>query len=302
MIATTTIPYTQLVPLISSAQAILRAHYGSKPIGPPNRKPSVIRIDGRWGTYTQFAYDNAPATVQLEIRNLLAKAGTNLDVLRASAAATFSPDRGREPAANVTLADSSMKRYFDYPTLASYVRGALIELGAVDRMVAVKFTPAQAASVIEVIAGREILDLEAARDKRGMYDAFSANPTSSARGWAQFLTGTWNDMVAQLRKRSGVTAPLNLVAPATRNVAAPGLPFDAVASAYVYAEYTLRNALALKRAGMPVSTATLYTLHQQGTAGGIGFLKGRKPLDNASGQSAASLNVIAQAAQEVRRA
>lgn len=296
--------YSKLVPAVANAQAVLAEHYAGRKIGPPGRPASVMRIDGRWGTYTSFAYDSAPDDVRVEVRKRLAFFGYTPETVSIDSRSVFAkPADQPRPPPTVTAVESGMTRFLPYSVLSAHVRAALVELEAYDRLTAVKVPRAVIGQILDTIQGREIMDLEAARDRAtGYYDAWSRNATSSARGWAQFLTGTWNEMVAQLALRKTITVPLRPVDRITRDVAAPGLPFDPVASAYVYAEYTLRNALALVRARLPVTAATLYTLHQQGTAGGIGILQGRKQIAAPQLQSVTSLNMIAQAIEQARRA
>lgn len=274
------------------AQGLMSNFYGDRPIGPPGRPASVMRVDGKWGTYTQSAYQGLDDDTRAVLDKALASLGTSANQLsrtRAVNRVAAAPEQ--------QVVESGLKRYFDLEAVQAAVRRAVYDLRVSERLT--KGGVKNVDRVIAVITGRDILDLEAARGRDGSYDAFSQAGSTSASGLWQFTSATWNTTIAQLR-RSGVKqdfVPFTVQEGKAR-ILRPGGPFDLTSAAYAYVWLTLQNALTLARNSLPVTTGTLYTLHQQGESNGVRYLKGLSRLDNEAQQSRQSIAVMAAAKAE----
>lgn len=285
----------QRVTATSLAQVVMQGHWGTRPVGPPGRPPSVLRVDGKWGTYTDYVYSASPASVQAAVRAQLAAFGTTAEEL-ASLRAMERIVARPEIAHGEALVVNNLKRYFDFGAVSAAIRSAVRDLEVRERLARERVPDPE--GVIAIIAGPEIINLEAARARDGSYDAFSQAGTTSAAGLFQFIASTWNVTIGEIR-RAYPSLPIQLVpttVPESKGkLIKPGGPFDMVASCYCYTWLTTMNALALKRTGLAINVGTLYTLHQQGSSGGIAYLRGRGNLTNAGAQSSSSLRLMAAA-------
>lgn len=290
----------QRVVATSIAQVVLKGHWADTPVGPPGRPPSILRIDGKWGTYTDYVYKTAPLPVQVAVRRQLMMFGTNPQDLanaRALERTVARPESGSQ------LIVNNLKRYFDFGAVSAAIRSATNDLEVRQRLVRERVSDPDA--VIAIITGPEIINLESARTRDGLYDAFSQAGSTSAAGLFQFIAGTWNATIGEIR-RAYPSLPIQLkpttVSANKAKVVAAGGPFDMVAACYCYTWLTTMNALALQRASLPINVGTLYTLHQQGVGGGIAYLRGRGGLTAPNLQSSASLRLMAAARASSRAA
>lgn len=97
------------------------------------------------------------------------------------------------------------------------------------------------------------------------YDVWSYTPGSSYRGLGQFDKGTWDTVRAWGRSNGGID-----IDSYENGVFQPGNSILAIIL------YALKNSVVIKRAGLPVTAATLYAAHQQGA----GWVTGSRVLRN----------------------
>lgn len=231
-------------------------------------------VDGRWGSFTQAAFDTLSATDRRQIEEEMWR------LYQTSPQAEALKYRG---AKQREYQEAGSPKQTDGWLSSTQV------LAAIEREMESRGTPQVWRPTI---ASRQLLDLEAGKSQKG-YNLFSLNPDTQAAGLFQFVVKTWNGLAARKHLNLIRIDKRSLVTWAQSRQQIAGSPFDFYASIRAYVALATDNARALAsaRPPVPVTVETLYAMHQQGS---VSRLRSARWL-NVSQQSSPSLQVLARA-------
>lgn len=230
-----------------------------------------LAIDGFWGPKSSRVYHLAPIPVQHKAQQIADAGGLSIDYLDDLAALPGSP---------------------------GWVSVADVDQAVVQALL--KLDPTLSADAARAMIPQAVLALEA-RTLHGKVFLRSLLVTSSshAAGPFQFEPAEWNEIWQLYPAARSV---MKFYADSSQYVreteaGAPGSPGDLHAAATAFAGELLQIRGALYRNGLPVTPEAVYTLHNQGVTGGIGYLKGLRPI--AYHQSPQAVEVMAMARSQV---
>lgn len=229
-----------------------------------------LAIDGDWGPVSARTYSLAPTDVKQQVDQTAAAGGLSIKELDAEVA--FGSN-GWVPKARVLPAVVTALRELD-PTL----------------------TEQQATELIPPA----ILQLEARTfGNRVFLRSLLVTATSHAAGPFQFEPGEWNHVWREYpyARRFMNTYPNDEAYVHATEAGSPGSPGNLTASAFAMAGELLDIRRALAAHSLPITGATVYTLHNQGITGGTRYLLGLAPI--AYQQSPQAIAVMQSARAQV---
>lgn len=186
-----------------------------------------VRADGRWGKFTQGAYERAKPDVRSRVDEILARNGTSAQ----------SEYRAR------SVAKSNARQAFNTDTPTGVNLISVSQAEAIVASAAVDLNVERHAAALKAFLRREARRV----DLGGVphYDSLSKN--GSSRGLMQMQPAAWADA---RKKFPGIGDYSNV--------------FDPWRNIYAGVAYSVMNIALLEKARVPVSSDTLYLAHNQG--------------------------------------